>query len=116
MGKPVCLENRETLEVLQKAYFLTKITTLDPVVKIGLLREGFPPGGAGRGGARARMGGLGLVEWMPWHVWVMCPWRVSSEVGQYLAALEYVRPSKVSQLPALIASSHVCLTGKPRQA
>jgi hypothetical protein len=45
LGKPVCLENRETLEVLQKAYFLKKITTLDPVVKIRLLREGFPPGG-----------------------------------------------------------------------
>jgi hypothetical protein len=47
-GKPVCLENRETLEVLQKAYSLTKITTLDPVVTLELLREGFPPGGDGR--------------------------------------------------------------------
>jgi len=53
------------------------------------------------------VGCLGFVDLTFWHCWARWPMIVSSESGQYLVALEYVRLSKVSQLPALIASSQV---------
>ncbi len=61
-------------------------------------------------------GRLSLVDLTLWCYWARFPKIVSSEMGQYLATLEYVRPLKVSQLPALMASNHVCFTGKPRHA
>ncbi len=85
-------------------------------------REDVSKGGgcktSGRGGKTngAGVGCFGLVDLTFWRCWARWPMIVSSESGQYLAALEYVRPSKVSQLPALMASSQVCLTGNPRQA
>ncbi len=60
------------------------------------------------------VGRLGLVELIFWHCWERCPKIVLSALGHYLATIEYVRPSKVSHLPALMASNHVCFTGKPR--
>ncbi len=71
--------------------------------------------GSGAGGAGG-VGSLGLVDLTFWCCWARCPKIVSLASGQYLATLEHVRPSKVSQFPALMASNHVCLTGKPRQA
>jgi hypothetical protein len=62
------------------------------------------------------VGRLGLVDLIFWRCWARCLKIVSLESGQYLATLEYVRPSKVPQLPALMASNHVCFTGKPRHA
>ncbi len=41
---------------------------------------------------------------------------VLSKSGQYCAVLEQVSLLKESQLPALMASIHVCLTGKPKHA
>ncbi len=60
------------------------------------------------------VGHLGLVDLTFWCCWARCPKIVLLALGQHLAMLEYVRPSKVSQLPALMASNHICLTGKPR--
>ena len=77
--------------------------------------EGVAMGGGGHTSGDG-VGCLGFLDLTFWHCWARWPIIVSSESGQYLAALEYVRPLKVSQLPTLIASSHVCLTGKPRQA
>jgi hypothetical protein len=62
------------------------------------------------------VGHLGLVTLTFWRGWARCPKTFLLESGQYLATLEYVRPLKVSQLPALMASNHVCFTGKPRHA
>ena len=62
------------------------------------------------------MGHLGLVDLTFWRCWARCPKIVLLVLGQYLAVLEYVSPSKVSQLLALIVSNHVCFTGKPRCA
>ena len=39
-----------------------------------------------------------------------------TEVGQYLATLAKVRPGQEAKLPALMAASHVDLTGKPAAA
>jgi hypothetical protein len=76
--------------------------------------------GASMGGGIPARGakevGLGFVDRTFWRCWARWPMIVSLASGQYLAAFEYVRPSKVLQLPSLIASSQVCLTGKPRQA
>ena len=57
---------------------------------------------------------LGLVDRTFWRCWAMCPVIVLSKSGQYHAALEYVKPLSKVKLPALIASSQVCLTGKLR--
>jgi hypothetical protein len=62
------------------------------------------------------VGCLGLADLTFWHCCARCPKIVLLESGQYLATLEYVRPSKVSQLLALIESNHICFTGKPRHA
>ncbi len=51
------------------------------------------------------LGSLGLVDLTLWHCWARCPKVVLLVLGQYLATLEYVRPSKVSQIPALMAST-----------
>ncbi len=63
-----------------------------------------------------RVDRLGLIDLTFWRCCARCSKIVSLESGQYLATLEYVRPSKVSQLPVLMASNHVCFTGKPRHA
>jgi hypothetical protein len=70
----------------------------------------------GRAGSAKGVGSLGLVNLTFWCCWARCPKIVLLASGQYLAKLENVRPSKVSQFPALMASNHICLTGKPRQA
>jgi hypothetical protein len=70
----------------------------------------------GSAGGDKGVGYLGLVDLAFWRCWARCPKIVLLALGQYLATLEYVSPSKVSQLPALMASNHVCLTGKPRHA
>ncbi len=51
------------------------------------------------------VGHLGLVDLAFWHCCTRCSKIILSELGQYLATLEYVRPSKVSQLPALMVSN-----------
>ena len=87
-------------------------------------QEDVSKGGGGKtsgGGGKtsgAGVGCFGLVDLTFWRCWARWPMIIASESGQYLVALEYVRPSKakVSQLPALMASSQVCLTGNPRQA
>jgi hypothetical protein len=43
------------------------------------------------------VGSLGLVNIIFWRCWARCPRIVLLALGQYLATLEYVRPSKVSQ-------------------
>ncbi len=43
-----------------------------------------------------------MVDLIFWHFWARCPKIVLSELGQYLATLEYVTPLKVSQLPRLL--------------
>ena len=70
----------------------------------------------GSAGGNEGVDRLGLVDLTFWRCWARCPKIVLLALGQYLATLEYVSPSKVSQFPALMASNHVCLTGKPRQA
>jgi hypothetical protein len=76
--------------------------------------------GVAMGGGRTTRGAgkvdLAFVNRTFWHCWARWPVIVSLASGQYLAALEQVRPLKVLQLLALIASSQVCLTVKPRQA
>ncbi len=61
--------------------------------------EGVATGGGGHTSG-AGVGCLGFVDLTFWRCWARWPIIVSSESGQYLAALEYVRPLKVSQLPA----------------
>ncbi len=70
----------------------------------------------GSAGGDKGVGDLGLVNLIFLHYLARCPKIVLSASGQYLATLEYVRPSKVSPFSALMASNHVCLTGKSRQA
>jgi hypothetical protein len=70
----------------------------------------------GSAGGDKGVGSLGLVDLIFWHCWARCPKIGLLVSGQYLATLEYVRPSKVLQFPALMVSDHVCLIGKPRQA
>ncbi len=70
----------------------------------------------GSAGGDEGLGSLGLVDLIFWRCWARCPKIVSSASGQYIAMLKYVRPLKVSQFLALMASNHVCLTRKPRQA
>jgi hypothetical protein len=48
------------------------------------------------GGAQG-VGSLGLVDLTFWSCWARCPKIVLSASGKYLAMLENVRPSKVSQ-------------------
>jgi hypothetical protein len=62
------------------------------------------------------LGSLGLVDPTFWHCWARYPKIVLLVLGKYLATLENVRPLEVLQFPALMASNHGCLTGKPRQA
>jgi hypothetical protein len=69
----------------------------------------------GSAGGDKGVGSLGLVNITFWRCWARCPKIVLLASGQYYATLEYVRPLKVSQFPALLVSNHVCLTGKPRQ-
>jgi hypothetical protein len=54
------------------------------------------------------VGSLGLINLTFWPCWARCPKIVSLALGQYLAMLEYVRLSKVSQFLALMASNHIC--------
>ena len=59
---------------------------------------------------------LGLVERVPCRDWAMWPLSVSTETGQYFAALAQVRPGQEVELPALMAASQVERMGKPAQA
>ncbi len=70
----------------------------------------------GSAGGDECVGSLGLVNLTFWCCWTRCPKIVSLVSGQYFAMLEYVRPLKVSQFPALMVSNHICLTWKPKQA
>ncbi len=56
--------------------------------------------------------GLGLVERTPLELCTRWPLMVFDDSGKYFAALEYLRLDQVAKLPALMALSHVSLTGK----
>jgi hypothetical protein len=62
------------------------------------------------------VGSLDLADLTFWRCWTRCPKIVLLALGQYLATLEYVRLSKMSQFYALMTSNHGCFTKKPRQA
>ena len=49
----------------------------------------------------------------PLQEWVGCPLRDSTEEGQYLAALERVRPGNEEHLTSWVAEIQVEFTGKP---
>ena len=63
-------------------------------------------------------GGLGLrlVERSPWRVFVRRLLMALSALGQYLAAVSWVRPGQVEWLPSLMDASQVDLTGNPTAA
>ena len=52
----------------------------------------------------------------PSRVWTMWTLMVSLDSRWYLDALEYMRPGKISNFPALMDASHINLTGDPAAA
>lgn len=60
--------------------------------------------------------GLGLVERMFLRVWFMCPFAVSVVSGYYFVTFFSVSSGHPTKFPALIALSHVDLTGYPHTA
>ena len=62
------------------------------------------------------MGSLGLADLTPCLFWKRCPMILAVAEGQYLVALESVRPGHEEKFPALIAVNHVERTGYPAAA
>ena len=93
------IEKRPVLSVYSLLRGYTLMKTLLDGISLGLgAAVGSDVGDKG-------VGSLGLVDLIFWHCWARFPKIVLLVSGQYLATLKYVRPSKVSQLPALMASN-----------